>query len=60
MAIELNNDYGIALLNRGFVRELMGDLNGACEDWTRAAELGIEEAEQYLFECDIESNNPGE
>ncbi len=52
MAVELSDDYGIALLNRGFVKELMGDLNGACEDWSKAAELGVEGASDYLTECD--------
>jgi Tfp pilus assembly protein PilF len=38
-------------LNRGLIRELSGDLAGACEDWKRALELGAEEAEAYLEEC---------
>jgi len=38
-------------LNRGLVRELTGDLNGACEDWHRAIELGAEEANEFINEC---------
>jgi len=33
------------------IRELSGNLNGACEDWNRAKELGAEQAEAYLKEC---------
>jgi len=39
-------------LNRGLVRELNGDLAGACEDWHRAIELGAEEARDFVNECD--------
>jgi tetratricopeptide (TPR) repeat protein len=39
-------------LNRGLVRELSGDLQGACEDWHRAIELGAEAAGEYVNECD--------
>ncbi|RPI45610.1 MAG: tetratricopeptide repeat protein [Bacteroidetes bacterium] len=38
-------------LNRGLVRELTGDLEGACQDWNRARELGVEEAGEYIGEC---------
>ena len=39
-------------LNRGLVRELSGDLTGACEDWHRAIELGAEKAQDFINECD--------
>lgn len=42
----------ILYLNRGLVRELTGDLNGACEDWHRAIELGAEQANEFINECD--------
>lgn len=42
---------GILFLNRGLVKEMTGDLIGACQDWTTASELGIEEASDYLKEC---------
>jgi tetratricopeptide (TPR) repeat protein len=45
-------DYGVAYLNRGLTRELTGDLQGACNDWKFASELGIQDAERYLKECD--------
>lgn len=39
-------------LNRGLVRELTGDLEGACEDWHRAIELGDEKASEFINECE--------
>lgn len=39
-------------LNRGLVRELTGDLVGACEDWHQAIALGAEEAREFINECD--------
>ena len=39
-------------LNRGLIRELTGDLKGACEDWHKAIELGAEEARDFVNECD--------
>lgn len=39
-------------LNRGLVRELTGDLVGACEDWHHAIALGAEEARDFINECD--------
>jgi tetratricopeptide (TPR) repeat protein len=39
-------------LNRGLTRELTGDLDGACEDWSMAKELGAEQAEEFLKECE--------
>lgn len=46
-----DNNFAKAYLNRGLVRELTGDLSGACADWKKALELGISEAEKYLKEC---------
>ncbi len=37
--------------NRGLIRELKGELDGACEDWSQALELGANEAEAYVKEC---------
>jgi tetratricopeptide (TPR) repeat protein len=45
-------DHAQLYLNRGLVRELNGDLIGACEDWHKAIELGAEEAIDYVNECD--------
>jgi tetratricopeptide (TPR) repeat protein len=38
-------------LNRGLIRELLGDPEGACTDWTQAKALGAEQAEEYIKEC---------
>jgi len=46
-----DQEFGYAYLNRGFVRELLGDIDGACQDWRTAGELGITEADQYMKEC---------
>jgi tetratricopeptide (TPR) repeat protein len=45
-------DHAQLYLNRGLVRELDGDLSGACEDWHRAMELGAEEASDFVNECE--------
>ena len=45
-------DEATLYLNRGLVRELTGDLEGACEDWHRAIALGAEVANDYINECD--------
>jgi hypothetical protein len=41
----------VLYLSRGLIRELTGDLNGACEDWNRVKELGSAEADEYIKEC---------
>jgi tetratricopeptide (TPR) repeat protein len=46
-----DNSFGKAYLNRGLVREMTGDLSGACGDWKKAFELGVTEAEKYIKEC---------
>ncbi|HOV55853.1 MAG TPA: tetratricopeptide repeat protein, partial [Bacteroidales bacterium] len=46
-AIELDNNYAIAYLNRGNTKEMLRDMSGACEDWKKAADLGISSAEMY-------------
>jgi tetratricopeptide (TPR) repeat protein len=38
-------------LGRGLIREQMGDLEGACEDWNKVRELGSDEADEYIKEC---------
>jgi len=45
-------DEALLYLNRGLVRELTGDLVGACEDWHQAIALGAEEAREFINECD--------
>lgn len=44
-------NFAKAYLNRGLVKELLGDLEGACSDWNMALELGVEEAAKYVKEC---------
>ena len=51
-AIVENPEISLLYLNRGLIRELNGNLGGACEDWNRALELGATEAEAYVKECD--------
>ena len=50
-ALEEFPDDAQLYLSRGLIRELSGDLNGACEDWNRAKDLGAEEAGKYITEC---------
>ena len=44
-------DEALLYVNRGLIRELTGDLNGACEDWHMAKTLGADEADEYIKEC---------
>lgn len=46
-----NPSVGLLYLNRGLVRELLGNVIGACEDWNEALRLGEEQASEYLKEC---------
>ena len=48
--VEYPNE-AVLYLNRGLIRELSGDINGACEDWNMARELGAKEADEYIKEC---------
>jgi tetratricopeptide (TPR) repeat protein len=50
-AIEENPGTALLYLNRGLIREMIGDLSGACEDWNHAKELGAEQAASYIGEC---------
>ncbi len=50
-ALEEYPDEALLYVNRGLIRELTGDLNGACEDWNMARELGTDEADKYIKEC---------
>jgi tetratricopeptide (TPR) repeat protein len=47
-AISLNNYYGKAYLNRGITKQIKRDEDGACDDWLRAKQLGINVAKKYL------------
>ena len=50
-AIKIDPKYGNAYLNRGSAKELMKDFKGACLDWQKAKELGVEEAKDFLKDC---------
>ncbi len=39
---------GINYLHRGNTKEMLRDAEGACQDWEKAAELGVEAAKNYL------------
>lgn len=47
-AILLNSNYAKALLNRGITKQMLRDEDGACNDWIKAKELGINIANKYL------------
>ena len=47
-AIKIKPNYGYAYRNRGIVKEYSGDLNDACNDWRKAAELGIAQAAEWV------------
>jgi tetratricopeptide (TPR) repeat protein len=49
--IEIDNLLSDAYLNRGLVKELQGDLDGACNDWKKAETLGNKDAPKYTKEC---------
>ena len=47
-AIEINPQYADAYNNRGLVRELVNDLEGACDDWRKAADFGLTEPAEWV------------
>ncbi len=47
-SIEIKPSYGIPYTNRGYAKMKIGDQNGACDDWTKAAELGIKQAKKFI------------
>ncbi|MEX0987195.1 MAG: tetratricopeptide repeat protein [Bacteroidales bacterium] len=49
--ITIHPGVGILYLNRGLVKEMSGDIIGACEDWQMALDLGEEKATEFLEEC---------
>ena len=48
LALQYNPQYGEAYLHRGNTKELMKNADGACEDWQKAADLGVEKALEYI------------
>ena len=47
-AIELDPNDANAYYNRGVSKENLGDLNGACADWKKAAALGHKNAAKWV------------
>tara|TARA_B100000427_G_C15194999_1_gene457700 strand:+ start:38 stop:325 length:288 start_codon:yes stop_codon:yes gene_type:complete len=47
-AIELDPNYAVAYSNRGISKENVGDLNGACSDWRKAANLGHTNSKNWI------------
>jgi len=45
----LNSSNGIAYLNRGISKEMLRDVDGACEDWQKASDLGINKGREYYI-----------
>ena len=46
-AITLNNSYAAAYLNRGIAREMLRQQDKACEDWNKAASLGLKNGKTF-------------
>ena len=49
-SIKIKPGYGIAYTNRGYAKLKIGDKTGACDDWTIASVLGVEEAKKFMNE----------
>lgn len=47
-AILLDSFYAKAYLNRGIARQMTRNEDGACDDWLKASDLGINVANKYL------------
>ena len=48
LGLWLDPNYVEAYSNRGISKESLGDLNGACADWKKAAELGDTDAAKWV------------
>jgi tetratricopeptide (TPR) repeat protein len=46
-AIAIDKSYGVAYLNRGIAKEMLRDMKGACEDWQKAKDLGVDLGKSY-------------
>jgi tetratricopeptide (TPR) repeat protein len=46
-AIKMDKENAAAYVNRGMAKEMLRDMNGACEDWLKAKELGSEMGKIY-------------
>ena len=54
-AIGIDDDYGYAYYNRGLANEMLREETKACQDWQKAAELGIESANTYYNNSDCKN-----
>lgn len=50
IVIEMNPNFGLAYLNRGLVRVIIGNKEPGCIDLTKAKELGAENAQEIMNE----------
>ena len=48
VSIQLNPDFGQAFFNRGYAKQSMNDMAGACKDWETASAKGYKSANNYL------------
>ena len=48
--IKINPKDSDALFNRANVKKEIGEMKGACEDWRKAADLGDNDAKEFLRE----------
>jgi Flp pilus assembly protein TadD len=48
-AVKLQPNNATALLNRGITREMLRNVDGACEDWQKAYDLGMEKGKEYYI-----------
>jgi tetratricopeptide (TPR) repeat protein len=46
--LELDPNYVLAYVSIGISKEELGDLNGACAAWKKAAELGDADADEWV------------
>ena len=47
-AIEIDPKYADVYRNRGISKELIEDMKGACADWRKASDLGVEDAANWV------------
>ena len=47
----MDSEYAYAYIHRGSAKEMLRDMEGACDDWKKAQKLGLEAAEEYCTVC---------
>lgn len=50
-AAKIDLEYELIHKNRGISKALSGDMDGACNDWDKANELGVELLEEWGSFC---------